>query len=617
MKKILLLSFCLGIAISSFSQGELKRDNNFIEKLSKSSRSLESNYIWSDDFSDPSTWIIDHNEYKCNLDWEIGTDLSCGGIHPIETIASPSYENGYAMIDSDEYGGETAKAEVEDSWFTTADSINLSNHEHVVIQFETWYQSFSSEKCFLVTSTTNEDWPQLDPDFDANTNPNVYEVFPSISGDPRENVGANPTLYRINISESAGNQDKVWVRFHWTGTYGYAWFIDDVAIIEQPKNDIILNTAWMTNGSMVEYGRIPVSQTSDTLILGGVVSNFGIDAQENVRLNLSVRDQNDNEIIDNSATLPLLKNDSIALYSLPTASNITSGSYQLVASASSDLDNDSIGDHYTTNNTYTRNFEITEELYSVDGIGVYEESKRSLSSMGTNSFIEDQDGLIMMVYYRVIEQTEVAGIEIAITKDTEPGAYVYPFILDGEARLNVDVYDDRITQNMEDNIVKQWHIDEGKMWLPLPKTTLEPGVYYACVELFSLYGSNHINIYDDKTIIQPDGVSNIYSPNDDRIYTNGNAFAIRLGLNNYVNLEESTQEHFTIFPNPSTGIFRVNATKPFTKIEIINVLGEIVCLKTDVDFQSETFDLSKEKSGIYLAVVHSDKTKFTQRLILK
>ena len=613
MKRILFLTFCLSITTLSFSQENLRKNVDFMNKISKSSLSVETNFIWSDDFSNPSTWIIDHDKSKCDLDWEIGTDLSCEGIHPIETIASPTYENGYAMIDSDEYGGETAKAEVEDSWFTTADSINLSDYANVVIQFETWYQSFTSEKCFLVTSTNNKDWPQLDPDFDANSDPNVYEVFPGISGDARENVGANPTTYKINISESAGNQEKIWIRFHWTGTYGYAWFIDDVAIIEQPKNDIILHSAWMTNGSVVEYGRIPVSQLSDTLILGGVVSNFGVDTQEDVSLNVSVRNENDTEVLSNTATLTELKNDSIVLFTLPTASNLSVGSYNLKATASSKLDKDSIN----SNNSYNRNFEITDELYSVDGIGVYKEETMSLSSMGSNSFIEDQDGLIMMVFYEIREETQVSGIEIGITPDTEPGATVYPFILDGEARLEVEVYEDRVSQNMEDNIVQQWNIDAGKMWLPLPETTLSPGVYYACVELFSEYGANHISIYDDKTVIQPDGVSNIYSPEDDRIYTNGNAFAIRLGLNNYVALEENPQEFFSIFPNPSSGIFNLNSAKPFSKVEIINALGQVVSIKTSAGMQNETIDLSDQKSGIYLARISNDETQFTQRIVIK
>ena len=30
----------------------------------------------------------------------------------------------------------------------------------------------------------------------------------------------------------AANESQVWVRFHWTGTWGYAWFVDDVSIVE-------------------------------------------------------------------------------------------------------------------------------------------------------------------------------------------------------------------------------------------------------------------------------------------------------------------------------------------------------------------------------------------------
>ena len=616
MNKNLLLIVILFITTAGFAQKAYVKNIDFSSKAKKISRNVESNHIWSDDFSNPNTWIIDHDKSQTSLDWEIGTDLSCGGVHPIETIASSSYENGYAMIDSDEYGGESGGAEVEDSWFTTADSINLSDYPNVVVQFETWYQSFTSEKCFLVTSTNNTDWPELSPSFDASTNPNVYEVFPEISGDARENVGANPTTYKINISESAGNEEQVWIRFHWTGTYGYAWFIDDVAVIEQPKNDIILHSAWMTNGSIVEYGRIPSSQLNDTLILGGVVSNFGTDPQENVTLNVSVKNASNNELLSEQATLPLLKNDSIALFTLVAPSNLNAGAYTLEAAASSDLDNDSLPAQFA-NNSYTRNFEITEELYAVDGVGVYDDDKVSLSSMGTKSFIEDRDGLIMMVYYRILQNTQVSGIEIAITPETEVGAYVYPFILDGEARLNVNVYEDRISENMDGIRVEQWHIDAGKVWLPLPQTNLEPGVYYACVELFSEYGTNHISIYDDKTVIQPDGVSNIYSPTDEQIFTNGNAFAIRLGLGNYVNIREKSSEILSLYPNPSSGFITIDSEINIKNIEIVNLLGEVVLTKTVNNLSNQSFDLSDYDAGIYFFRIATDETEFTKRFLLK
>ena len=34
---------------------------------------------------------------------------------------------------------------------------------------------YNFEQCFVVISTTNNDWPELTPDFDASTNPNVFD----------------------------------------------------------------------------------------------------------------------------------------------------------------------------------------------------------------------------------------------------------------------------------------------------------------------------------------------------------------------------------------------------------------------------------------------------------
>ena len=31
----------------------------------------------------------------------------------------------------------------------------------------------------------------------------------------------------------------IYVRFHWTGTWGYAWFVDDFAIAETPDNLVV------------------------------------------------------------------------------------------------------------------------------------------------------------------------------------------------------------------------------------------------------------------------------------------------------------------------------------------------------------------------------------------
>ena len=86
----------------------------------------------------------------------------------------------------------------------------LSGYENVVLQFESQYWKWTYEECYVVISTNNTDWPDLDPSTDISSMPNVYHVW---GIDTEENL-ENPTLVEINISESAGNEANVWVRFH-------------------------------------------------------------------------------------------------------------------------------------------------------------------------------------------------------------------------------------------------------------------------------------------------------------------------------------------------------------------------------------------------------------------
>jgi hypothetical protein len=300
------------------------------------------------------------------------------------------------MIDSDEYGGEEGGSDIEDSWFTTANPIDLSNTESALLQFETWYRSYNSEQCFVVISTTNNDWPELTPQFDASTNPNVFSVFPNYdTGDQPE---SNPELKGINISEVAANQSQVWVRFHWTGTWGYAWFVDDASIIEMPSDEIILNYGYFSMGGSEEYGRTPVSQMNDTITLGGEVYNFGANDQTNVTIDATITNSS-GTVLSVNTVQDIVENDSTA-YIQDIVTNFTPlaiGNYNLNVNVSSDADNAN-GDNYS-NNSYSRSFAITEDLYSLDGIDVYDEESLSLALLASNSFTDNEDGLMIMVLF--------------------------------------------------------------------------------------------------------------------------------------------------------------------------------------------------------------------------
>ena len=525
MKKIASLLIAL-ITYNALAQ-------NFISKESYSSDSFKSSkqvqysnersILWSDDFSDPATWVIDHDATACNLDWEIGTNLECGGFYPIATISSTTYDNGCAMIDSDEYGGEQGGSDVEDSWITTANPIDLSASNNVILQFETWYRSYNSEKCFIVTSTNNADWPHLTPDFDASSNPNVYEAFPGISGIPGEEMPSNPTEWRLNISESAGSESQVWIRFHWTGTWGYAWFIDDVAIIEQPDNDIVLKTANVSTIDGLKYGRIPVNHIDESIMLEAEIVNLGANMQSNIAIEMTIEDDFGNEVISESFSHPLLESDSsINIESIVNGFTFYEGMYTLNAEVVSD------GDSVGINNMQSTNLQVTENIYSLDGIGVYDNNVLNTGRIGTNF----GNATVVLVRYDLREETTVQALEILLDSDTNIGGTIFPFLITEESALNGDL-NARIAENEEGITIEQSHVDDGLISVPLEPTIVPAGAYYVCAQLFNGEGVNDkVYIVDDETVDQPDGASMIFTADNGQTWSNGNAAAIRLVLEN-------------------------------------------------------------------------------------
>jgi hypothetical protein len=262
----------------------LNKPNNSFTK------SIMSEEIWADDFSSPSTWIVGHDESTCSLDWNIGTGLSNGGNFSIDNIYSTTFANGFAMVDSDLYGQENGGTDMENSWFTNSIAIDLSDISNAILEFESYYYKWSNEQCFVVISTNNNDWPSLNPDFDANSNPNVFLVWPGMEVQDLVN---NPTKIQMDISEVAGNQSTVWIRFNWTGVYGYSWFVDDVKIFKQAANDMRMVYGFSTFiNSGIKYSRIPSSQYNNQLYFFSLSNNAGFEQQSDIQITLNFKDDN-------------------------------------------------------------------------------------------------------------------------------------------------------------------------------------------------------------------------------------------------------------------------------------------------------------------------------------
>jgi len=568
--------------------------------------------LWSDDFSDPSNWVVGYAPGAPALNWQIGIGLTNSGSFPTAPVASTTASNGYAMLDSDGFANQSL---TESSYMTTTDPIDLSAVDRVVLQFESFYRKWTDEECYIVISTNNTDWPALTPTTDISSMPNVFKAWPGMAV---QAVINNPTLVRINISDAAGNQPQVWVRFHWTGTYGYSWFVDDVSIIEQPANDVVLNASYLSHtGNGEEYGRIPSSQLNPTMLVGAEVFNFGYDEQTDISLSLEVLNASNTIVFDFGGTeSSIATTDTIAIEGNETLPTLATGLYRSIATVTSGQEQ---GGPFFSNNVHQRNFEITGAYYSLDGIGNHPTGYQALGSIGSNSFTGADDGLMIFSYYEIIEPLNVLGIEFLVRRNgsTWPGAAVIASIHDTTDILSnpVSVTNAIVTSEVYD--ITDADTTSGVVRVMFDQVQeLTAGGYFAALELFSSDSAYPIRVIDDLTVPQPALASAIYDPSDNTVYTNGNAMSIRLILEVPNSIGDLVAlEGVSLYPNPSNGVVNIHTAQvgQYT-VEVFNMLGENML--TTVINGNTALDLSGNAKGVYMVRVSNDVATSTQRVIL-
>ena len=660
MKRIITLFFALATISFSFAQSntavkDKKRGGQEAKiKLGQENVSTESRMVdcvWESDFSNASDWVMEYDENDCAGDcgWQIGENLECQGFYPIAPIDSD--DGFYAMLDSDAYGGEDGGTDIEDAWLTMSTPANCSGLNNVVVEFDTWYQSYNSERCFIVVSTDGTFPDNLTPDTQHNPSEGIYEVFPDISGDVQANTG-NPFTKRVNISQSAGGQSEVWVRFNWTGTWGYAWFIDRVCIAEQPENDIALNYGVIShNATSEEYGRVPVSQVINDVECAGQVFNFGSSDQSNVGISMEVVNSAGDYItsttfgedemygfdidgyLDLDATISgPVETDQYVYFTKGVAMDVPADTYTATFDAYSD--GDYSGGDYDADNSAVREFAFTENVYSTDGIDVY--SNADVGRMGTGSFADASDGFMMFSYYDIAAETQIAGVRIMLDTYAYSDAFCFQDVDDdgiddaictvagGECvvtlrdstLISAESFDPSNFIAMSDfYIVTQEDVDNGYMDIGFSEpVTVSPNGYMLGIEMYSNGENNNIYILDDETVPQPFYMSMIYIPND-QVYSNGNATGIRMITGSSIGLEENAST-FSVYPNPSKGLVNIDLNEPGDYVVQINdVVGKLVSEKTITS--NTTLNLSTLDKGIYFVNVSNDETNNITKVIIE
>jgi hypothetical protein len=627
MKKIYLS--ILSVALISGLNAQIKqtngpkvRSNDRTEMKPKNpvANSEKAVSIWESTFGDATEWILDHDATACDLDWQIGTN-SCAGFYPLGDIVSTTASDGWALLDSDNYGGETGGVEVEDSWLTMANPVDLSSTPNVVVEYETYYRSFNAEKCYVVvgfgdgTGPGSVVWPDLDPTTDISAMSNVFAPYDFASGDASD----NPSVTQINISPalvgaSATDLANVYIRLNWTGTWGYAWFVDDFKIIEQPANDIQMLSAYIMgeNNSGLEYGRNPINQMDVNWQVGASVFNFGSADATNVKM-LADFGGFISTTID-----PLLENDSTRVYENIESPALSAGVYTGYYTAVCDEEQ---GGASFGNNALERTFAVTDSpnmLYSTDGIDVYPAADAVLGSIGTDSFTDGEDGLVMTSLYHIKNATEVSGIQVVLAAGTVAGAEVYGSIMDTALFWSGNMSP---LYAALPGIVTQADITAGFMNVYFDgPINLPVGIYYAAIDCYSNFNSADIVVYDDQTVAQPADASAIYiagaaTPGP---YTNGDALGIRLlmGSDWGAGIEVNALEGVSVYPNPSQGIVNIsNNNNASNAIVVYDMLGQVILTKEANT--ATTLDLSENGTGVYLVEVSNNDGSMVERVVIK
>lgn len=145
--------------------------------------------------------------------------------------------------------------------------------------------------------------------------------------------------------------------------------------------------------------------------------------------------------------------------------------------------------------------------------------------------------------------------------------------------------------------------------------------------IYSPFGQNGIFIirfngsdfnYVTDVALLPDNKVMVFGNTTDENHEFRNAIICRLE-NEYLNTEEFLIEtKVVVFPNPTTEILQIQSSSLISRIELYNVLGQLLDSQTFDNFQENIeYNMQRFSNGIYIVLIHSDNKSITSKKVLK
>jgi hypothetical protein len=607
--------------------------------------------FWSHDCNvdDCGDWSFDNAAYEVGAPWtDIDISFECttdgpsgpynqwaggsGDGSAASSMNSTTSSNGTIIVDSDLFGADANYDAnwVENCWFQTVAPIDCSEHPYVSISLETRYRcwdnggSDDSEKCLIEVSRDGVNWPAID-NWDEASGYVIYgtdtvasrkEVFP---GYETSDTSDNPSLLEFDITDAAGGQTEVYVRFRWSGTWGYSWEIDDIKVYDTPADDTRIDnylsyTDYERTG-YYEYGAWPLSQIPADLAAAAKVYNVGFEDQTNVTLDVTAAGTT---AYSTPITLSYATADTLSAAYLPTALGPVTVDYLLTADAA---------DENPGNNMASQSFEVTDLSWGRDeGTPV-----NAAPTDGTDDYIA-------VSLFDIVDDVVIYAIDVAVMAGSETGTSIITHLFDGfDDNFLAEQYGGILQSTDEFDIIAGNTNDVGvpvTNWYTLVFD--EPYLASAGDWLgagFEHYGGSNVQYGESK--YTQDNTAFIYGPFGagsayDWYYTN-EVPMVRLNLNpNAVNTisEETVNttgfEMFPSFPNPTNGVTRIQFRldrAADVNFEVIDITGKVVYtldMGTQAPgYNSISVDASEFAAGVYTYTLSVDGKRSTDRLMVK
>ncbi|NVK63566.1 MAG: T9SS type A sorting domain-containing protein [Flavobacteriales bacterium] len=390
MKKIYLSALCLAVASGLNAQvtsAQLAPKTSVFghEKISNYNN-FEKAVLWSNDVSVASDWAFTNNSSPAQ-DWYIETDPNA--VPTYAPVVTATASNGFLMIDSDAAGASAT----QDAYATYTGALDFTGEPNITLEFDHHFRAFQETRSVDVSNDGGTTWT-------------TFEVTPSTLA----NVNVTET-FSIDISSVAGNQSNVSIRFHYEGSFGWYWAVDDILVKTTELYDLRADgNVWGVTGSWgarLPYYSTPVDQIQP-IEFCGINSNIGVNDIADATYTIDIP-----SVFNSTGTINSVSGavDTICATATFTP-NATAASYVASASMSTASNTEPV----VTNNDFVDiNLDVTDFIYARD----------NANNVIEGGSYNQGNGFESGNVFDIFTDAEITGVEVGIASTAVVDAVIY------------------------------------------------------------------------------------------------------------------------------------------------------------------------------------------------